>query len=686
MSMTRRSVFMALIALILLSLAALPAFAGPTLQTGSTPPTGSDWARVERAGKIVVGTAADYEPFEFYSSNYQLDGFDIALMQELGKRMGVEVVFNDFAFDGLLDALRLGQVDAAIAAISVTPDRDQVVDFTNLYFIGEDAALARSSYQGAVRSATDLAGKRVGVQRGTTYQAWVQQNLVDTGLIPQVNLATFEDTTSMVRDLRNGRIDVALLGKLPAQTLNRRFDDLKIVGESFNRQRYAIATRTDSTLIDQLNEALLQTQKDGTFAELAALYLGVRPTIPPTGGSGATPTPTPAPAPTPTPGPPPCIYGMAYVADLNLDDKNMTAPPVMAPGQQFTKRWRVRNSGTCAWSADYQLSFLKGNRPGADMGGSAVNVGRRVEPGQTVDIAVNLRAPTDYGTYQGFWKMRDNTGRSFGEVIWVGIQVPNPNPPPPPPPPPAGINPNLRADANWLNAGQCTTIRWDVDNVNAVFFIEGGNQQGVGGHDTRNVCPPATTTYVLRVFDRNNLASDFPITINVQGAPPGPTINFSVDNATINAGQCTTLRWDVQNVSAVFLNDQGVAGQASQQVCPGSTTTYTLRVVRQDGGQETRQVTVTVVNQQPGPTIHSFTVNTNQIRIGQCVTLSWSTSNAGSVNLSRGGTVLLTNWNPNSTLDDCPPQPGLQEYQLDAFGNGQTSQRLTVDVSPMQPR
>jgi hypothetical protein len=78
----------------------------------------------------------------------------------------------------------------------------------------------------------------------------------------------------------------------------------------------------------------------------------------------------------------------------------------------------------------------------------------------------------------------------------------------------------------------------------------------------------------------------------------------------------------VQNVSAVFLNEQGVAGQASQQVCPGSTTTYTLRVVRQDGGQETRQVTVTVVNQQPGPTINSFTVNTNQIRIGQCVTLS----------------------------------------------------------------
>jgi ABC-type amino acid transport substrate-binding protein len=682
MSNTRRPVFLALTALLLFGLAALPALASPARQTGSTPPTGSDWARIQRAGKIVVGTAADYEPFEFYASNYQLDGFDIALMQELGQRLGIEVVFKDFAFDGLLDALRLGQVDAVIAAVSVTPDRDQVVDFTNLYYIGEDAALARSDYRGAVRSATDLAGKRIGVQRGSTYQAWVQQNLVDTGLIPQADLATFQDTTSMVRDLRNGEIAVALMGKLPAQTLDRRFDDLKVVGEGFNHQRFAIATRADSTLIDPLNEALLQTQKDGAFARLAALYLGAGTTAPPAGGDG-TATPTPTPAPTATPGPPPCIFGMAYVADLNYDDRNMTAPPVMAPGQQFTKRWRVRNSGTCAWEPDYQLSFLQGNRPGADMGGSAIDVGRRVEPGQTVDIAANLRAPAEYGTYQGFWKMRDNTGRSFGEVVWVGIQVPNPSPPPPPPPPPpAGINPNLRADSSWINAGQCTTVRWEVDNVNAVFFIDGGSQQGVGGHDARSVCPPATTTYVLRVFDRNNLASDFPITINVQGAAPGPSINFWVDNATINTGQCTTLHWDVQNVNAVFLNDQGVAGQSAQQVCPGSTTTYTLRVVRRDGGQETRQVTVTVVNQQPGPTINSFTVNTNQIRLGQCVTLSWSTSNAAGVNLSRGGLSLLNNWNANSRLDDCPSQPGLQEYQLDALGNGQTSQRLTVNVSP----
>lgn len=684
MNRTRRYVFVGVWTLALVAILTLPALASPAPQAATVAQTDDDWSRVQKSGKLVVGTAADYEPFEYYSSNYQLDGFDIALMKAVGERMDVEVIFNDFAFDGLLDALRLDQVDAAIAAISVTPDRREIVDFTNLYHIGEDAALARTNYRGTVRSATDLAGKVVGVQSGTTYQTWVQQNLVDAGLIAQADLVAFQDTSSLIRDLRNGQIDVALMGKLPAQQVNRRFPDLKVVGESFNRQQFAIAVRQGSTLIDQFNEALLQTQKDGTFAQLAALYLGVQAATPPADDQQpAQPTPTPIAPPEPEP----CIHGMAYVADLNYDDRNMKAPAVMTPGQQFTKRWRVRNSGTCAWEADFQLAFVGGNRPGADMGGTAVSVGRQIEPGQTFDFAAALRAPSEYGTYQGFWKMQDDTGRAFGEVIWVGIQVPNPNPPPPPPPPPAGINPNLRADSNYINAGQCTNIRWDVDNVNAVFFIDGGNQQGVGGHDARNVCPVNTTTYMLRVIDRNNKPNDFTITVNVQGGgPPPPSINFWVDNANINAGQCTTVRWDVQNVREVYLDNQGVTGQGAQQVCPGGTTTYNLRVVRQDGGQETRQVTVTVTNQQPGPSINSFTVNTNQIRIGQCVTLRWSTSNASTINLARGATIILNNWNPNASLDDCPPQAGLHEYKLDAVGNGQTSQRLTVEVLPVQPR
>ena len=652
-----------------------------------------DWARVRAAGKILVGTSADYAPFEMYASNYQLDGFDIALFKALGDKLGVTVEFNDFAFDGLLSALRLKQVDAAIGAISVTPDRQQLVDFSNIYYVGEDAALVRSNFRGSISSITDLKDQTIGVERGTTYQMWVQQNAVDKGLIGQDGLVVFDDVSTMVGALRNGQISVAVLGRMPALDQDRRFRDLKIAGSNFNRQQFAVAARQGSSLVGMLNQALVQVKADGTFDSLVDQYLQVDPAevTPPEqpeqpeqpSDKQTTESTTVQPS-----GPPPCEWGMAYVRDLNLDDQNMTAPPVLQLGQTFSKGWRVRNTGTCAWESDFQLAFVRGNRAEAQMGGTAVSVGRRVETGQTVDLSVSLRAPNTYGTFQGFWQMRTGDQQAFGEVVWVGIQVPDPNPPPPPPP--TNINPNLRADSTYISPGQCTTIRWDVDSINAAYFVDGGNSQGVGGHDSRTICPAQTTTYTLRVVRRDNATVNFPITINVN-AGGGLSISFWVDQSTINAGQCTTLHWDVQNGQAVFLNqgagEAQVGGASAIQTCPQSSATYTLRVVRLDGGQEVRQLVVNVTSAPPpAPSITSFTVDNNLIPTTACANLRWQTANATNITVSRNGTQIIQGTNsPGGVYQDCNLQPGLYEYVLSAFGSGQTSQRLTVTVAGAIP-
>ncbi|MCX6044907.1 MAG: transporter substrate-binding domain-containing protein, partial [Chloroflexi bacterium] len=646
-----------------------------------------DWARIKAAGKIVVGTSANYPPFEFYDSNYQLDGFDIALFKELGKRLGIEVEFNDFAFDGLLDALRLNQVDAAISAISVTPDRQQLVDFTNLYYVGGSAAVVRIAVTDTIGSATDLRGKKVGVERGTTYQFWAQQNAVDKGVIAQDDLIPYEDTGTLLRDLRNGRIDVALLGLLPASLLVQRFSDVRLAGQDFNTQQFAIAARKGSTLIDQFNQALVAMQADGTFAQLVNQYIQVsaEEATPPEAeaaveNSAAVTTTTEITA-AKASSAPPCIFGMSYVADLNLDDKNMTAPPVMALGQDFAKSWRLRNSGTCAWEPDFQLVYVNGNRAEAAMGGSPLAIGQRVEPGATVDLTVSLRAPQSYGAFQGFWMLRDNTGKLFGETIWVGIQIPDPNPPPPPPS--TDINPNLRADTDHLNVGQCTAIRWDVDNINAVYFIDNGNAQGVSGHDVRNVCPGNTTTYTLRVIRQDNGAVEFPITVNVAGGA-AYSVNFWADSTTIKRNLCTTLRWDVQGVREVYLDNEGVAGVSLRQVCPDRMRTYRLRIVRQDGGQETRDITINVTNEGSQPTgnpdIQEFRAGENSIPLGHCVNLYWRTSNTEGVTLYRGGQTLLERGRTTGDFTDCPSKRGTYDYRLDAYGNGHNSQTVTVKI------
>lgn len=119
----------------------------PTALPEPTPtaaPEAADvWQTVQQRGKIVVGTSADYPPFAFYNEKFQIDGFDVALMQAIGERLGVEVEFNDFAFDGLGHALVLGQIDVAIAAISVTPERQELVDFSDIYYVGAELCWLR---------------------------------------------------------------------------------------------------------------------------------------------------------------------------------------------------------------------------------------------------------------------------------------------------------------------------------------------------------------------------------------------------------------------------------------------------------------------------------------------------------------------------------------------------------------
>jgi hypothetical protein len=571
-----------------------------------------------------------------------------------------------------------------------------VVDFSNLYYIGQSAALASDTFTGTIRSATDFAGLTVGVQRGTTFQTRAQEDLVDSGVIPQENLLVYPTVSAAIIDLRNGTLDVAVMGQLTAEQALRNADDLILAGEKFYQQQYAIAIPVGSDLTAQLNAALVAVQSDGTFADLVNLYLRedpehVTPSEEEAAVDNAEPTPAPGVTPAPTPTPEPCIDGMTFVGDLNLDDQNMTAPPIMAPGQTFSKGWRIRNSGTCAWAPDFAIAYVNGNRVEAAMNGQPTAVGRAVAPGETIDLYVDLRAPQVYGTFQGFWQMRNSVQQYFGEVVWVGIQVPDPSPPPPPPPPPPpSRDPNLRADSNWISQGQCTTVRWDIDGVMAVFFIENGAENGVGGHDARSVCPQQTTTYTLRVLYSDGSSSDFNITINVNPSNDY-TLNFWADSNSIDAGQCTALRWDVRNVQAVFLDGEGVPGVSARDVCPQQTTTYTLVVTKMDGGQDSRQVTIDVRNAPPPPVswpeIERFSVSANEIRLGQCVNFEWRTDNADAVNLLRTGYPIVAGGSSNGSTQDCPGTPGLQEYRLDAYsGVGQVSQTVMVNVSAIQPR
>jgi polar amino acid transport system substrate-binding protein len=394
----------------------IPTREPPTAVPTSAPATGGDavWNKIQQAGKIVVGTAADYEPFEFYTPAVQLDGFDIALMKAIGQKLGVEVEFNDFAFEGLGGALQLGQVDAAVAAISVTRARLAEMDFSNVYYVSSDAVLAPADSTLTVQSAADVADKKVGVQAGTVYEALVNDNVAYASGSGGGTLV-YQSAEEMLSALKAKQIDVALLGKEPAQAAAQD-GSLKIVGGDFTQQLYAIALpKGSSTLRTRINEALTALQNDGTLSSLSHQYLK---------DAEAVTQPLPDMAPEPPAQPPACVDGMAFVQDLSYDDHNLTQLPTVQPGAAFTKSWRVLNSGTCTWSANYFLVFNHGNNLLAQMGGQPVAVTREVLPGQTYDFGVNLVAPEEPGQYTAVWNLRNAQNVPFGESLWVAITVP----------------------------------------------------------------------------------------------------------------------------------------------------------------------------------------------------------------------------------------------------------------------
>ncbi len=494
-----------------------------------------------------VGTSADYPPFEYYDDEFQLDGFDIALIRQIGQNLGLKVELNDFAFNDLPTAVALDQADVAISALSVTPERQAIADFSNVYFASADAVLSRPEADSKnINSPKALAATRLGVQVNSIYAAYAQDELIDTGKMPKQNLYPYPDISQAVADLKGKRLDAVWLDLKPAQSFVSE-GGVKILAQDLNQQLYAIGLKKGAdTLRDKLNTALTQLQNDGTLAKLQEQYLGIKSAdiVPPPV------LPTPAPV---TPQPVRCD-GATWDGDLSYDDKGGTAPPVLNPGQPFTKGWRMRNSGTCNWTTKYVMAYSSGTQ----MGGQPIPVTREVKPGETFDFQVNLIAPTAPGTYQGFWNLRDAQNREFGETVWVYIIVPGAATPTPVPPQTPSPNISFTANPSDIVAGQPVTFQWSTSNVKAVYFYHDGQNwqdHGVSGVGQSVEYPPNTMNYYLRVINPDNSVTVKTRTINVNPAVNVPVIDyFNASPSQVMVGQTVSVDWSVSGqVSRVDL-------------------------------------------------------------------------------------------------------------------------------------
>ena len=247
--------------------------------------TGGATGSIEGSGEtITVASDIAYRPFE-YVENGEPVGFDIDLMREIGRRAGFTPEFENVTFDGIVPGLGNNLYDAAISAMTITPEREESIDFSDPYFNADQSLLVPADSD--ILSVDDLAGAVVGVQLGTTGAAQAEEYQA-AGQVGEVR--TFDTIEDAFAALENGQVD-AVINDLPVSQdrVNQSDGRLEIVETIPTGEQYGIAFPTDSELVEPTNQALEQIKQDGTYAEIYEKWIGVPPeTIPGMEGPGET--------------------------------------------------------------------------------------------------------------------------------------------------------------------------------------------------------------------------------------------------------------------------------------------------------------------------------------------------------------------------------------------------------------
>lgn len=221
-------------------------------------------------GVLTVGTNAAFPPFEYLGDDGTPDGFDIALIKLIGEKIGVEVEILDMEFDALCTSVG-NRIDVAIAGMTVDPEREKTVDFSDNYYKAIQNVLVAADNTDITDMAS-LAGKTIGVQLGTT------GDFIASDDVENANVRQYNSYALAVEDLKNGNVDAVIIDQNPAQVFAAENpDEVKLLGPEsfgFSEEFYAIACpEGDTALVARINAALSEIQSSGEFDALVAEYI-----------------------------------------------------------------------------------------------------------------------------------------------------------------------------------------------------------------------------------------------------------------------------------------------------------------------------------------------------------------------------------------------------------------------------
>jgi polar amino acid transport system substrate-binding protein len=211
---------------------------------------------VEEENKIIIGTSADFPPFEYIDTDGTIIGFDIEMVTMILEDAGYKVEVKDIAFDSLIASLENDKIDVIAAAMTITAERDEQIDFSDPYYEADQSVLAKKGAELNLSTNIDLQNYIVGAQTGTTGAAWVKNNLIDNGTMNEDDFKRYETYTLAVLDLVNGNIEALVLDKPVAESFVKS-RDVELVMTIITGESYGLGVKEgNSDLLEEINSGL----------------------------------------------------------------------------------------------------------------------------------------------------------------------------------------------------------------------------------------------------------------------------------------------------------------------------------------------------------------------------------------------------------------------------------------------
>lgn len=239
---------------------AAPATSAATSEAGA-----DEGYKLATDGTLTMATNAYFPPYEYYDGQ-DVIGIDVDIAQAIADKLGLKLKIEDMEFDSIITAVSTGKADLGLAGMTVTPDRQKNVDFSDSYATGIQSVIVKED--STIAKIDDLEGKKIGVQLSTTGDIYATDDFGKDSVVQ------YNKGNDAVMALTQGQVDAVIIDNEPAKSYVAANKGLKILDTEFLNEDYAACIAKDNTgLTKAVNKALAELKADGTLQKIVDKYI-----------------------------------------------------------------------------------------------------------------------------------------------------------------------------------------------------------------------------------------------------------------------------------------------------------------------------------------------------------------------------------------------------------------------------